>query len=315
MRVGTLLTLIAVACLFVGCSTTSKPDEGLGALIGSSDGNPPHTRAFPDSWGGRVDFSSEYGFEDTVDDKYKKEADRVDDKVTTWSNRVHLRFDGPLGWEGSWLVTRLNYEYVDYDWDDTNFYGDAQFTSLDLWYFQGLAQDWAAGIITRVSSSVENGAEFDDGIGFLIAAGAVHMFSDTLFIGGGVLLSRSFDDHWFAWPAIQGKWIFADDWELKLIGPRGEVRWEQDEKMTWLAGVEINASRFLLDVPGQVALSDYRVPIYLGLEYGVAERFQINAKLGYDVYREITYDDHGHNRKKYESDGAASLTGGFTWYF
>lgn len=313
MRVGTLLTLVAVACLFVGCSTAGKPDDGLGAVIGSADGHPPQARAFPDSWGGRVDFASEYGFEDDVDDKDK--GVKVDDKISSWSNRVHLRFDGPLGWEGSWLITRLNYEYVDYDWDDTSYFGDAQFTSLDLWYMQGLAQDWAAGLLTRVSSSIENGADYDDGVGFMIAGGAVHMFSDTLFVGLGAVLIRSFDDHWLAWPAIQGQWTFTDDWMLRVLGPRAEVRWEQDEKMTWLAGLEIDSNRFLLDMPGQVALSDYRVPIYIGLEYGAAERFQINARIGYDVYREITFDDKGHDRHEYESDGAASLTGGFTWYF
>jgi len=94
------------------------------------------------------------------------------------------------------------------------------------------------------------------------------------------------------------------------------VRWRCSESLLFNGGLEINSHRFLLDVEGEtIALRDYRVPLFIGLEYAVAARFALTLRLCYDVSRSITYDDEGDDELQFESDGVARLSGGFTWYF
>jgi len=59
----------------------------------------------------------------------------------------------------------------------------------------------------------------DHGFGWSCAAGVFHVFSDELAVGVGAMVMRDFDEETIVIPGIQGTWRFAEDWEVRVLGP------------------------------------------------------------------------------------------------
>jgi hypothetical protein len=301
-----------LAAFLVGCQSTGTGESGE-SIFGDVEGE-PDARIFPETWGGWIGFESEYSAESDSDEK-----DEIDNSVSTWSNRAALRLDGPTGWPGGWLMSFLVYDHVSYDWDDDpDLFDDARYARATVGLVQGLSQEWVVALFWGFGSNTESGADFGEGFSWWLGAGAFHLFNEDLGIGAGAIFSRNIHEEWSVIPGIQGFWNISEDWQLRAIATRAELRWQVAPKWLLFASGEIDSGHFLIDEIGDrddIVVSDFRIPVTIGAEYYVSDRFELELQLGFDAYREFTFDLDGDDEEEVEFEGSFNVSGAFTWWF
>lgn len=225
----------------------------------------------------------------------------------------------------------ISHERSDYSFSGRNAlggpapWGDIRRTGAAVPVFYALSQDLVLFASAMVSSSVESGVDWDDGLSWGGLAILNYAVSPELTLGIGAAAFRNIEST-DAFPLITVEWRPSEDWWLGNPLPIGpvtpaglELRWTGGERWTFAGGAAWRSERFRLDdegvLPGGVG-EVTGLPVFLRASRRLGEGFRLHVVGGVSVLGELTLeDDRGRGVASVDRDSAPFLAAGIQGRF
>jgi hypothetical protein len=205
---------------------------------------------------------------------------------------------------------------IGYGYDGYDFSGSGGFGALDPWSdinsFRistpvrwGFDNEWTLFVIPTLRTTVQNGADLNDGIQGGGFAGFSYRFSDRLTLGPGIGVVTQIEDSTSVFPVLLIDWRITDRLRLKTgggtgatLGPGLEFDWRASDNWSLLLGGRFEKLRFRLDdknvSPGGVG-EDRAFPIFGGINYKRGRRLGLSIVGGVDVGGKLIIEDKNGN--------------------
>ncbi len=256
-------------------------------------------------------------FDTDIDDGGEFNVTRVHPGISaTYEFNPDLKVDVDLG-----------YEFSSYD-----FSGSTGFGGLDPWedihslrigtrFTYRLDEQWSLFGGPVFTLAAEDGADLGDGFAPAGLVGATYRFSDTLTLGGGLLVVGEIEDDVQVFPALIVNWKINDQWTLRnsradfgsgAFGGGLEAAWAFAEDWEVSFGVGYQWRQFKLDdsgvAPDGVGI-DSSVPIYADLTWSINPTTSLNFMAAVAVNGELELQDSGGNTISEQDYDPAALIG------
>jgi outer membrane receptor protein involved in Fe transport len=201
---------------------------------------------------------------------------------------------------------------VGYGYDSYDFSGSGGFGALDPWseinslrisapVRWGFDDKWTLFAIPTVRTTVQNGADLNDGIQGGGFAGFSYRFSDRLTLGPGIGAVTQIEDSTSVFPVLLIDWEIIDNLSLRTgggtgatLGPGLELAWRASDNWSFSLGGRYERLRFRLDdkniSPGGVG-EDRAFPIFAGINYTRGRRLGLSLVGGVEVGGELIIED------------------------
>lgn len=218
----------------------------------------------------------------------------------------------------------LNYDYVDYDFDNpVAFGGVAPWGTVQRYGFSlpfsfAVGDGWTVGVAPSFDWFRENGAKTSDSLVWGATVTGVKRFGEGQFLGLGVgVFDRLEETSVFPFPIVN--WRFNKHWQLVnplAAGPTGPAGLELDYLFDngWQLGVgaAYRKTRFRLDETGPTPNGIGEVtgiPVFLRATNTFARTYTLNLYAGVIAGGELRVEDSSGNELQKEDYDLAPLVG------
>lgn len=218
----------------------------------------------------------------------------------------------------------LNYDYLDYDFDNpVAFGGVAPWGTVQRYGFSlpftfALRDGWSAGVTPSFDWFREDGAKSSDSLVWGATFTGVKRFGEGQFLGLGVgVFDRLEETSVFPFPIVN--WRFGNRWQLinpLAAGPTGPAGLELDYLFDngWRLGVgaAYRKTRFRLDETGPTpnGIGEITgVPVFLRATNTFAKTYTLNLYAGVVAGGELKVEDASGNELQKEDYDLAPLVG------
>lgn len=218
----------------------------------------------------------------------------------------------------------LNYDYIDYDFDNPVAFGGVapwgtvQRQGFSLPFSFALRDGWSVGVTPSFDWFREDGAKTSDSLIWGATFTGVKRFGEGQFLGLGVsVFDRLEETGVIPFPIVN--WQFSKHWRLinpLAAGPTGPAGLELDYLLDndWAVGVgaTFRRSRFRLDETGPTpnGIGEVRgVPVFLRATNTFARVYTLNLYVGVVAGGELTVEDASGNELLKEDFDLAPLVG------
>lgn len=252
------------------------------------------------------------------------EFDSAPGSVSTARVRSEVGFNFRLSRETD-FVLRFTGEYSGYDFDDAAgaIPGVATGELFDDVYTVGISPvlrssrddgwDWLVG--GQILASAEPGADFGDSIvgsGFAFAS---YQVSESLRLGGGLVVTADLDEDLFIVPIPVFEWQITE--RLTLASGQGTAGLTYDLNDDWIIGVRAQFERvqFRLDDDGPIpagSVVDRAFPVGFEVTYTPNPRVVVTGIVGAAVGRELEISNEAGVRVT-DLEADTSVFGGFSF--
>jgi len=218
----------------------------------------------------------------------------------------------------------LNYDYVDYSFDNpVAFGGVAPWNAVQRYGFSAplsfaMSDGWTLGVTPSVDWFKENGAKSSDALVWGGTFSAVKRFADGNVLGFGIAAFDRIEDTSLI-PILIVDWRFNKHWRLinpLATGPTGgaglELDYLFDNGWTMGAGFAYREARYRLSESGPVANGVGVIkgaPVYLRASRAIDRTFTLNAYVGAVAGGELRVEDPSGNLLRKEEFDLAPFVG------
>ncbi len=226
--------------------------------------------------------------------------------------------------DGNRAGITLNYDYVDYSFDNpAAFGGVAPWNAVQRYGFSAplsfaMSDGWTLGVTPSVDWFKENGAKSSDALAWGATFSAVKRFADGNVLGLGVGAFDRIEDTSLI-PFLIVDWRFNKRWRLinpLAAGPTGaaglELDYLFDNGWTMGLGAAYREARYRLSESGPVAngVGEIRgVPVFLRASRSIDRTFTLNAYIGAVAGGELRVEDPSGNLLRKEEFDLAPFVG------
>lgn len=226
------------------------------------------------------------------------------------------------------LGISLAYSYDGYDFSGLKDepWSDIHSLRLSVPLRWKLAQDWSLFAVPTLRSSLEDGADFTDGLSGGFLGGVSYRVGEHLSIGPGVGVLSQLEDSTSVFPLLLIRWAIRDDLKLETgrgfgasRGPGLNLVWQASESWKLSLGTRYEKFRYRLDDRGQApeGVGEERgVPVYLGVNYATGPFSELSLYAGAKFGGSLRLDDSSGDRVSRRDFDTGFFAGlGWKWGF
>lgn len=226
--------------------------------------------------------------------------------------------------EGTWFGVQIGTELSWYGFDDaTGFasngepWDETMEVQLNALVRHRVGDRWMLLAGGGADSSMQIGADFGDSITYGGIVGATYGCSETLSIGGAVMVLTRLEDDVSIIPIPIIRWQFAERWSLttgtkygRFAGATLGYKATESISLALEAGYAVRAYRLDSDAPTPDGIGrDSRIPVRFRVTYSPDSQVELDAFAGMDAWQQFTLDDEDGDEVMQDEADAAFVFG------